>query len=1169
MAKYRLPDELDKVTPQLAREAQKVVEEELAALETVITAADQGRRGEFINNAYQRRLGYEELYRHGFGKTVVIDTEFEGRLTFRISQASCDYANTSLGFSTPNAPVGNLCRTAKLGQTAESAKWGEYTIIEIRHLARFTGREAAEQIRNFRVMEADVLPVAKGKEHFQPVVFNLRASLKQWPAAMARQANRQTERPQAQKISASKTPEKNSVLKSAPVQLTPAKPEPLKAAAVQPAPAKPEPLKATAVQPAPAKPEPLKAAAVQPAPAKPEPLKAAAVQPTPAKPEPLKAAAVPPEPLKPEPLTPAPVELEPLIAAALNPEPVNVEMLSPEFSFTSSVMLNHPVIDLDFDDQMLLDEEDIEPEGDFDIFGRSESEQDDYYGLSNFFFLNPTDEQLEVMTNNVHAGPMLVEGVAGSGKTCAALGRAKTLCDLARDPDPERYNSDFLADSSVGFVRTGELVQYLRASCLELGIEQLPIEEYAALAYQLCHARNIEQNKTGARSSSDEEGKPPVKPGAKYQTLASAPEYDSHRETSMSWLQQVAKLIGERLGRELQHLLDALNIPERLIQAQVAPHLTPANAGALLDKVKLRLAAYYEPLMRQLSGQTSDAFVLDDLISRILKAHEQLEAELFDPNALWVNPAQGKWQKVSGNQAAVAQLRQAGAVFVVLDYDKEQKNKVMHHVMVETLDDLRNLFKQNAKIVNAAGEQYESLDVEQIWALRPENTEQTGKKEGLFSNLQFWRQKKEDAVTLYCQLDGVKPLEIKWAYDFDDLNIHLLNNKLIALLNGRNAQRILETNPYCRKIELAAEVAQSDDAIRKDKKPSSSSLAAEFKKQLRRIFNKCQYADLYRDALLHAFADKSGHSIGLFADWPEAHQVLARLKNHQLADHDKDLLLALAHIMTRGVGHEARVQGHMLEQPYYRSVFIDEVQDFTEQQIFLMAEQADPKYHAVTLVGDMHQQLGRGNVQNIEACFPYRPLTRYLLKENKRQERQPQLAASAMLFRAMVQEDTRLHDRGLMDRWREQASSGKDKLFYDREFEALDEQILDIIGEQPHGRTVAVICPTQSLATELETRLRNPLVERTSRRSHVAERIDLAKKYMVHFSCPEHVKGLEFDTVIYAGMEHIDWNDAHQLNKTYVTLSRPRKQLVMFGDKSRLPSAVSCCLLSETRMGIN
>lgn len=142
------------------------------------------------------------------------------------------------------------------------------------------------------------------------------------------------------------------------------------------------------------------------------------------------------------------------------------------------------------------------------------------------------------------------------------------------------------------------------------------------------------------------------------------------------------------------------------------------------------------------------------------------------------------------------------------------------------------------------------------------------------------------------------------------------------------------------------------------------------------------------------------------------------------------------------------VPSHLLEQRYYRSVFIDEVQDFTEQQIFLMAEQATPKYHAVTLVGDMHQQLHRGNVQDINACFPYRPLNQYLLKQNKRQERQPQLAATAMLFRAIAQEDSRLHESGFIELWQEQAKKGESKQFYENLFSEVDNQLLEIINEQ-------------------------------------------------------------------------------------------------------------------------
>lgn len=271
--------------------------------------------------------------------------------------------------------------------------------------------------------------------------------------------------------------------------------------------------------------------------------------------------------------------------------------------------------------------------------------------------------------------------------------------------------------------------------------------------------------------------------------------------------------------------------------------------------------------------------------------------------------------------------------------------------------------------------------------------------------------------------------------------------------------------------------------------------------------------------------------------------------------------------MTRGVGQEANVPSHLREQSYYRSVFIDEVQDFTEQQIFLMAEQASPKYHSVTLVGDMHQQLHRGNVEDLDACFPYHPLNKYLLKENKRQERQPQLAATSMLFRAMVQNDNRLHELELMDKWQEQALQGNSKQFYDVNLAEVDAHLVKALKDQPHGRTVAVICPTLDLAATLENRIRDQLISNTSRSSHVADRIDLAKKYLVHFSCPDHIKGLEFDTIIYAGMEHIDWNDSLQVNKAYVTISRPRKQLLMFGHAADLPQDVHACLLTHADNG--
>ena len=228
-----------------------------------------------------------------------------------------------------------------------------------------------------------------------------------------------------------------------------------------------------------------------------------------------------------------------------------------------------------------------------------------------------------------------------------------------------------------------------------------------------------------------------------------------------------------------------------------------------------------------------------------------------------------------------------------------------------------------------------------------------------------------------------------------------------------------------------------------------------------------------------------------------------------------------------------------------------------------MAQQADPKYHAVTLVGDMHQQLGRGNVRDLDACFPYHSLTKFLLKENKRQEREPQLAATSMLFRALVQNDSRVQESaGQLTLWREQAQNGTNKKFINQPFDNIDAELVDLISEQPHGRTIAVICPDLALARELEERVRNDLIQKSSRTPRVAEHIDLAQKYQVHFSCAENVKGLEFDTMIYVGLEKIDWANPQELNKVYVTISRPRKRLIMFGNQYDLPDTVATCLLT-------
>lgn len=1022
----KLPQQLADVTTEQAEHAKGAVEQELTAIDTLISEIELKRRHPLFGEGYQRRRGYDEMHRQGFGKTVVFDTERCGRLSFRTSIATSDYANTDICYATPDSPMGRLCRSAKLGWQHESPKWGDYTIVEIRNFGRFTGIDAADNIRNFRVMEAESIAV-DASAPFDYVVSNLQASLKRWVK-------------------------------------------------------QPEVAEETTIQPA-------------------------------------------------QPTMPA-VEL-----------------------------------DFDFDNAELLADIEEETQSNFDIFGRSDTVQDDYYGLSHYFFLNPTDEQLEIMTNSPTVGPMLVEGVAGSGKTCAALGRAKSLCDLALSPDEQQYNGDFVVESNIGFVRTGELVQYLKASCLELGISDLPIHEYAELEHRLSHSRNLfietrkktKTNEPDADAQGDETALedetlldeesddiealvdtvltavstepstqndvtessdlPVNAVSYKYHNLAEQPDYDVHAETTMAWLKTISAVIGWRIAGELRKQQDTIAIPTQLQTNDfLAKH---DNGKALLDIVQERLRVVYQPILAQLSGETPASFALDRLMQQLHVAQHQLSQELFDDKKKWVNPAKGQWRAAGELKQNLQQLRAEGAVFV------ESDGRSIKAVLVLQPHDLSNLFAQGAQVFVSATE-----------------------TEKLVSELdEVWVALAQGELSLEGRFPGEPSVAVRYMPKLEDFEFLVATHALLARREKR-VFKVVDSNPFCRILMVGSK---------------KTSLAKLLKQQLRRVYRKWQFADLYRDALLNPYAGDDAqnetHRARFKANAPFLQAAASRLQARQLAPHDKDLLLCLAQVMTRELSTQAQVPAHLYVLPAYRSVFIDEVQDFTEQQIFLMAQQADPKYHAVTLVGDMHQQLGRGNVTDLNACFPLQPLHKYLLKENKRQERQPQLAAMSMLFRALVQQDQRIQQQEQLAIWQQQSAQGSSAEFRQLAWPDIDRALVNVIADEPFGRTIAVICPEQSMAEKIEARVRGLLAAQSNRLPHVSDRIDLSKKYMVHFSAAENTKGLEFDTVILAGLECVDWHNVHQLNKVYVGLSRARKKLVMFGQSEQLPAVVRRCLL--------
>ena len=51
----------------------------------------------------------------------------------------------------------------------------------------------------------------------------------------------------------------------------------------------------------------------------------------------------------------------------------------------------------------------------------------------------------------------------------------------------ERYIEDFVPEAQIGFVRTGELIQYLKDTCQQLELHHFPIKEYSEIRRELRH----------------------------------------------------------------------------------------------------------------------------------------------------------------------------------------------------------------------------------------------------------------------------------------------------------------------------------------------------------------------------------------------------------------------------------------------------------------------------------------------------------------------------------------------------------------------------------------------------------------------------------------------------------------------------------------------------------
>ncbi|MNN77840.1 hypothetical protein D3C81_1943380 [compost metagenome] len=102
----------------------------------------------------------------------------------------------------------------------------------------------------------------------------------------------------------------------------------------------------------------------------------------------------------------------------------------------------------------------------------------------------------------------------------------------------------------------------------------------------------------------------------------------------------------------------------------------------------------------------------------------------------------------------------------------------------------------------------------------------------------------------------------------------------------------------------------------------------------------------------------------------------------------------------------------------------------------------------------------------------------------------------------------------------------------------------ELIAAIPEDQTVAVVLPDQETAVSLHAYCEQNL-EGSFRKMSMSAHIDLAKKYLVHFTSVLHVKGLEFDVVLLPMIEQYDLSQPVFRNRLYVGCTRARQRLVM------------------------
>jgi len=221
----------------------------------------------------------------------------------------------------------------------------------------------------------------------------------------------------------------------------------------------------------------------------------------------------------------------------------------------------------------------------------------------------------------------------------------------------------------------------------------------------------------------------------------------------------------------------------------------------------------------------------------------------------------------------------------------------------------------------------------------------------------------------------------------------------------------------------------------------------------------------------------------------------------------------------------------------YTAVFIDEVQDFDEVEVFLMGMSARSAYNQVTLSGDRRQRLGATGAQSYGDLFPKIPRGQrnrdFFLDYNFRQREE--LATFSAGFRHLIQGDDR---------------PAAEKLFSPvvlHQYSAPEQLAEFLFGEIrgiPRNASIAVITPDLQSA-EVWFRLMEEELGAYHRPPRLSRRDDLTRRVNVHFVEVRETKGLEFDVAIVPDLTAFQLHTEVGRNQAYVAISRPRHALLL------------------------